>query len=124
MAASALTAAGTRAHACGNWRTDRNFTEEIASAREAHMTREVAFATALACVFGIGVASAQEIKPATKYGDMQTVSQDLLNRAGDDGNNFLHTNANYNQTRFYPSRQINRTNVARLRPAWIFQTEV
>jgi PQQ-dependent dehydrogenase (methanol/ethanol family) len=70
-------------------------------------------------------ASAQEVtKAPTKYGDMSTVTQDLLNRAGDDGNNFLLTNGDYNQLRFYPNRQINRSNVARLRPAWIFQTEV
>ncbi|WP_218578359.1 pyrroloquinoline quinone-dependent dehydrogenase [Vineibacter terrae] len=55
---------------------------------------------------------------------MSTVTQDLLNRAGGDGNNFLHTNGDYNQLRFYPNRQINVSNVARLRPAWIFQTEV
>jgi PQQ-dependent dehydrogenase (methanol/ethanol family) len=67
---------------------------------------------------------AQETKPASKWGDMSTVTQDLLNRAGGDGNNFLHTNGNYNQTRFYPNRQINVGNVGKLRPAWIFQTEV
>jgi alcohol dehydrogenase (cytochrome c) len=71
-----------------------------------------------------GKATSQEVKPAPKYGDMQTVTQDLLNRAGGDGNNFLLTNGDYNQLRFYPNGQINRSNVARLRPAWIFQTEV
>src|SRR5262245_66423091 len=69
-----------------------------------------------------GAVSAQEVKPAAKYGDMNAVTQDLLNRAGGDGNNFLHTNGDYNQLRFYPNRQINVSNVARLRPAWIFQT--
>jgi alcohol dehydrogenase (cytochrome c) len=69
-------------------------------------------------------ASSQEVKAATKYGDMQTVTQDLLNRAAGDGNNFLHTNGNYEQTRYYPNRQINAGNVSKLRPAWLFQTEV
>jgi alcohol dehydrogenase (cytochrome c) len=68
--------------------------------------------------------AAEVTKPPAKYGDMSTVTQDLLNRAGDDGNNFLLTNGDYNQLRYYPNRQINRTNVHRLRPAWIFQTEV
>jgi alcohol dehydrogenase (cytochrome c) len=69
--------------------------------------------------------AAQEIlKPAPKYGDMSAVTQDLLNRAGGDGNNFLLTNGDYRQHRYYPNSQINRTNVARLRPAWIFQTDV
>src|ERR1700722_19468125 len=30
-----------------------------------------------------------EVKPAPKYGNMSTVTQDLLNRAENDGNNFL-----------------------------------
>jgi alcohol dehydrogenase (cytochrome c) len=64
------------------------------------------------------------VKPAPKYGDMSTVTQDLLNRAGGDGNNFLLTNGDYRQQRYYPNSEINRTNVARLRPAWIFQTDV
>ena len=64
------------------------------------------------------------VKPAPKYGDMSTVTQDLLNRAGTDGNNFLLTNGDYRQQRYYPNSQINRANVARLRPAWIFQTDV
>jgi alcohol dehydrogenase (cytochrome c) len=64
------------------------------------------------------------VKPAPKYGDMSTVTQDLLNRAGTDGNNFLLTNGDYRQQRYYPNSQINRLNVARLRPAWIFQTDV
>jgi PQQ-dependent dehydrogenase (methanol/ethanol family) len=67
---------------------------------------------------------AQEVGSGTLYGDMQTVTQDMLTRAAGDGNNFLHTNGNYEQTRYYPSRQINTSNVGGLRPAWIFQTEV
>jgi glucose dehydrogenase len=65
-----------------------------------------------------------ETSNATLYGDMQTVTQDMLNRAAGDGNNFLHTNGNYAQTRYYPSRQINVDNVRNLRPAWVFQTEI
>jgi alcohol dehydrogenase (cytochrome c) len=72
----------------------------------------------------IDTARSQEVKQATKYGDMSAVTQDMLNRAAADGNNFLHTNGDYNQQRYYPNRQINRSNVAKLRPAWIFQTDV
>ena len=68
-----------------------------------------------------GVAMAQQ---ATLYGDMGVVTQDMLNRAAGDGNNFLHTNGNYVQTRYYPGKQINTHNVRKLRVAWIFQTEV
>jgi alcohol dehydrogenase (cytochrome c) len=85
-----------------------------------------ATAAALLLTFGaaMSAARAQEVKQATKYGDMSAVSQDMLNRAAGDGNNFLHTNGDYNQQRYYPNRQINRSNVAKLRPAWIFQTDV
>lgn len=72
-----------------------------------------------------GVVGAQEeTSTATRYGDLTVVNQEMLNRAAGDGNNFLHTNGNYHQTRYYPSRQINTENVKNLRPAWIFQTEV
>lgn len=60
----------------------------------------------------------------TLYGDMQTVSQDMLDNAAGDGNNFLHTNGNYSQNRYFPAAQISRKNVHKLRPAWIFQTEI
>jgi glucose dehydrogenase len=75
-------------------------------------------------LFAVPVASAQEVDSGTLYGNMQTVTQDMLDRAKGDGNNFLHTNGNYEQTRYYPARQINVDNVKNLRPAWIFQTEI
>jgi PQQ-dependent dehydrogenase (methanol/ethanol family) len=52
------------------------------------------------------------------------VTQDQLSAAAKDEANFLHTNGNYDQTRYYPGKQIDTSNVAKLRPAWIFQTEV
>jgi alcohol dehydrogenase (cytochrome c) len=83
-----------------------------------------AFLLVGATSFAGGALAADETKPATLYGNMNTVTQDLLNRAGDDGSNFLLTNGNYNQQRYYPNRQINRGNVRHLHPAWIFQTDV
>jgi PQQ-dependent dehydrogenase (methanol/ethanol family) len=71
------------------------------------------------CTFAFGAPNAD-----TLYGDMQTVTQDMLSRADTDGNNFLHTNGNYEQTRYYPNKQINTANVSSLAPAWIFQTEI
>jgi PQQ-dependent dehydrogenase (methanol/ethanol family) len=59
-----------------------------------------------------------------KEAPVPSVSQDQLNAAAGDSNNFLHTNGNYDQTRYYPGNQINTSNVGKLRPAWIFQTEV
>jgi alcohol dehydrogenase (cytochrome c) len=52
------------------------------------------------------------------------VTQDQLNAAAGDSNNFLHTNGNYDQTRYFPGKQIDTSNVGKLHPAWIFQTEV
>jgi len=71
---------------------------------------------------------AQEIKPATgdtpKAIKVEPVTQRMLDRADRDTKNFLHTNGDYLQHRFYPNQQINTGNVKRLHPAWIFQTEV
>lgn len=81
--------------------------------------------TAGACAaLAVTFAQAGETTNTSVYGDLNTVTQDMLNRAANDGNNFLHTNANYEQTRYYPSKQINVDNVKNLKPEWIFQTEV
>jgi len=89
---------------------------------------------ALACALVLGFAGASS--PAwsgetstvgaggAKAAPASPVSQDQLNAAASDESNFLHTNGNYDQTRYYPGKQINASNVGKLHPAWIFQTEV
>ena len=81
-----------------------------------------------AALAAAGTASADEVTNASSStaatAAITPVSQDMLNNAHKDGENFLLTNANYAQTRFYPNDQINKNNVAHLHPAWIFQTEV
>ena len=69
-------------------------------------------------------AQGAEVVGGTLYGNMGVVTQDMLDHAYGDSNNFLHTNGNYQQTRYYPARQINRTNVHNLEQAWVFETEV
>lgn len=73
-------------------------------------------------------ARAQEIEhfaqTTTTTAPAKDVTQEQLSAAGSDAKNFLHTNGNYEQTRFYPGKQINASNVGKLHPAWIFQTEV
>jgi alcohol dehydrogenase (cytochrome c) len=86
--------------------------------------RTLALLAGTAALALAGAARAQEVRDATLYGDLGTVTQDLLDRAATDGNEFLHTNGNYHQTRFYPNGEINTGNVHRLHPAWIFQTDV
>ena len=51
-----------------------------------------------------------------------SVPQARLNTATGDASNFLHSNMNYAQTRYYPAAQINTGNVGKLRPAFTFQT--
>src|SRR6185369_7247848 len=50
------------------------------------------------------------------------VTQDRLNKAHSDKANWLHVNGGYEQTRYFPGTQINAGNVAKLRPAFVFQT--
>src|ERR1051325_11432738 len=90
----------------------------------------VAMAISILLVFAAFPLSAQETagaKPATTGGAVPkqlNVSQEQLVKAGGDARNWLHTQGNYAQTRYYPGAQINTTNVAKLRPAFVFQTEV
>ena len=75
---------------------------------------------------GLSLAGAS-LSPAwsqSKGAPATPVTQDQLNAAAGDSNNFLHTNGNYDQTRYFPGKQIDTSNVGKLHPAWIFQTEV
>jgi PQQ-dependent dehydrogenase (methanol/ethanol family) len=90
-------------------------------------TTLVAGALALS-ISAAGGARAEEASPApqaaARPAPAQNVTQEMLDRAAGDARNFLHTNGDYNQQRFHAANQITRSNVRRLRPAWIFQTEV
>src|ERR1700761_5053497 len=66
----------------------------------------------------------QEAKSAAGVAMVSPVTQAQLNDADKNAKNFLLTNGNYAQTRFYPARQITRDNVKNLHVAWIFQTDV
>ncbi len=89
-------------------------------------TRELAVGLCAGIVlsFAVGVSQAQEVEHGTLYGDLQTVTQTMLDRAAGDANNWLQSNGNYAQTRYYPATQINVNNVRRLRPAFTFQTDM
>ena len=84
---------------------------------------------ALACAWGALGVQAQEIQggampTGTPVPKNVSVPQSKLDAADKDCSNFLHSNMNYAQTRYYPASQINTKNVAKLKPAFIFQTEV
>jgi alcohol dehydrogenase (cytochrome c) len=86
-------------------------------------------AAALSAVYGTA-ATAQEITGGTTTGgaamssSLVPVTQDMLDKSEGDKAHWLHTNGNYANTRYSPVNQINAGNVAKLRPAFIFQTEV
>ena len=87
---------------------------------------------ALTAMIGAGLLSSaavgQEVKQEQKStlgnANVTPVTQELLNGADKSTKDFLHTNGNYAQTRFYPGKQISRDNVKNLHVAWIFQTDV
>ena len=86
-------------------------------------------AAAVLGALATGAFAQAEISGQTAVKSMQvpkavSVPQAKLDAADKDGANFLHSNMNYAQTRYYPAAQINTGNVAKLRPAFTFQTEV
>ncbi|HET9594201.1 MAG TPA: PQQ-binding-like beta-propeller repeat protein [Anaeromyxobacteraceae bacterium] len=66
------------------------------------------------------------VKAASGPGVPKAVSVDQKRLEGADrqGRDWLHTNGGYAQTRYYPGNQINASNVKKLRPKFVFQTEV
>ena len=85
----------------------------------------------LALAAASGAASAEEIQGQKGMSGGQTViskginvTQAQLNNAGKQTTDWLHTNGDYAQTRFYGGKQINASNVKKLRPEFMFQTEV
>lgn len=74
-------------------------------------------------------AFAQEVKPAPGAASAGVpkninVTQQQLTGAAGQAANWLHTNGNYAQTRYYPGKDINTGNVGKLKAAFVFQTEV
>jgi len=86
----------------------------------------VGVASLIATLASHNVVAGEEVTGGseTLYGNMSTVTQRMLDRSDSDANNFLHTNGNYAQTRFYPAEQINRENVGNLKRAWSFKMDV
>ncbi|MDP2324955.1 MAG: PQQ-binding-like beta-propeller repeat protein, partial [Gammaproteobacteria bacterium] len=75
---------------------------------------------------GFGVAVAQDATTLKKPVPSTTmpVTQARLNKADSNKNDWLHVNGGYAQTRYYPGNQINTGNVSKLRPAFVFQTQM
>ena len=69
-----------------------------------------------------GTADTTVAKPMSK--NLAPVTQAMLDNAASDSKNWIHSNGSYTQTRYYPGSQINASNVAKLKPAFVFQTAV
>ena len=50
-------------------------------------------------------------------GNLVPITGDMLQKAASDPKNWIHSNGNYDNTRYYPGAQINAGNVAKLAPA-------
>ena len=55
---------------------------------------------------------------------IRAITQQMLDAAAGDPKNWIHPNGSYDQQRFYPGKQVNASNVSRLKPAFVFQTAV
>jgi alcohol dehydrogenase (cytochrome c) len=86
--------------------------------------RALAWPVMLGFAAATSAAGLREATAASQQAPGSLISQDQLNAAAIDEANFLVANGNYSQTRYFPGKQINRSNVAKLHEAWIFQTEV
>lgn len=95
------------------------------------LSRHMGRLAAVALMGGMlwGTAGAQEIQNRMNAGNTEiqkapNVTQAQLNGADKQGADWLHTAGGYAQQRYYPGSQINTTNVKRLKPAFMVQTEV
>ncbi|MGD2141746.1 MAG: PQQ-dependent dehydrogenase, methanol/ethanol family [Burkholderiales bacterium] len=78
----------------------------------------------------MSLANAQEISGGSTTtvmpmsSKLQDVTQKRLDKADAEKQDWLQVNGGYSQTRFFPGKQITNRNVSKLRPAFIFQTDV
>ena len=91
------------------------------------ITRIVTAAAGLALSLSIqaqetGTGATTTAKPVPDT--LPQISAAMLDAAGGDAKNWIHSNGSYAQTRYYPGNQINTSNVGKLRPAFVFQTAV
>src|SRR5215213_1928615 len=114
------------AAACGFFLLENNYGRSFMINRN----RNAAIIAAATFISLTSAAIAQETESAatTTASPMSanhvSITQQMLDGAAADPKNWIHPNGSYTQTRYYPGSQINAGNVGKLRPAFIFQTEV
>ena len=82
-----------------------------------------ALAAATSMAYAQEVPTGAGIKALPMASSLQPVTQAMLDRA-DGSSDWLMSNGGYSQMRYSVASQINPSNVARLRPAFVFQTAV
>ena len=89
--------------------------------------KTMVFAALVWLAFGV---SAQETAGSASttttkaLSNVTAITQAMLDAAAANTKNWIHANGSYDQTRFYRGGQINAGNVAKLKPAFVFQTAV
>jgi PQQ-dependent dehydrogenase (methanol/ethanol family) len=92
-----------------------------------HLLGAVVVPFALAAAAGLAqqeVTGADTVTTKAISKSIPPVTQAMLDAAGSDAKNWIHPNGSYDQQRYYPGSQINAANVAKLKPAFVFQTAV
>ncbi|HEY3219856.1 MAG TPA: PQQ-binding-like beta-propeller repeat protein, partial [Gemmatimonadales bacterium] len=84
---------------------------------------QLLLAAAAFIVFG-GCAAETMGQKGVAVSAVPEVSQAMLTAAGSQSQNWLHTNGDYSQLRYYPGGQITTGNVGKLRVKFVVQTEV
>ena len=95
---------------------------------KASQLKLIALATIMSAAGGVVAGEIQGGGATTTSNPMSPklapVTQAMLDASENDKNNWLHSNMSYNNSRFYPASEINTGNVHKLKPVFIFQTEV
>jgi alcohol dehydrogenase (cytochrome c) len=94
------------------------------------MKFKLAGTAAIAALAFSATVGAQEVSGAATTtakpmsGNLVPITAAMLQNAGGDAKNWIHSNGNYANTRYYTGAQINAGNVGKLKPAFVFQTAV
>jgi PQQ-dependent dehydrogenase (methanol/ethanol family) len=94
------------------------------------ISKPILLAAAIGFAGSMSLANAQEISGGSTTtvmpmsSKLQDVTQKRLDKADAEKQDWLQVNGGYSQTRFFPGKQITNRNVSKLRPAFIFQTDV
>jgi len=84
----------------------------------------VTLAAASATTFAEEIQGGSTTSATAMSSDLRAVTQSRLDAADGEKTNWLQVNGGYSQKRFFPGSQINSSNVANLKPAFIFQTQI